>query len=403
MLALIARTLLLWAGSGALGTRNVTRRLASLVVYVAQAVSPGLEPIQPRSQAVIQVETPNDSRAFSPGLWGGGLVLLFGLEGALLHQVASIGVAPYYPRWFDQVQYLTESYQAYDVFRERGIVDGLVHNLAEPRVQGWLLQLEAALVFLVTGPARLPALDLNIVHFLAFLVISAEIVRRSLSAWCAITFLALILGTRGVTNLTGAVWDFRLDFAAMCLWGALVPVLAFRGPALAKWKWSVAVIVLGEMLICTRTIAFVYVVGTVGALILCAPFALGRAARADAGVIRRRLSLAIGCWFATEAVFVLHNLDLIVGYYVGGHVLGGESEVRAAEAGVADLASSLEFYGRSLLGDQLGFVSLTVFLVVAGGVAVLAVMNPHRSIEPQDERPIVPRAAPGRYGRSSKM
>jgi hypothetical protein len=384
------------ASGGKLGNRRVTRPLASLVAHAAQAVSPVLNPIQTSTwlwgQPGQDAETPNDSNPVSGWVWAGVLVLLLGLEGALLHLVAAVGVAPYYPRWFDQVQYLTESYRAYDALRERGIVEGMVNSLAEPRVQGWLLQLEAALVFLVTGPARLPALDLNIVHFLAFLAISAEIARRALGAWCAITLLSLVLSARGVTNLIGAVWDFRLDFAAMCLWGALVTVLAFQGPVLAKWKWTVAVIVLGEMLICTRTIAFVYVVGTVAALVVCAPYALGSAGRTDAGVIRRRLSLAIACWAATEAGFVVHNLDLIVGYYIGGHVLGGENQVRAAEAGVTDVASSLGFYARSLVWDQLGPVSLAVFLMVAGALAVLAVTNPRQHVGPQNRRPLGSRA-----------
>jgi hypothetical protein len=70
--------------------------------------------------------------------------------------------ALFYPRLTDQVQYLTESYTGYEQLREHG----LLNLLQQPCAHGIPLQIEVALLFLVSVAGRLPAVDLHVLLFL---------------------------------------------------------------------------------------------------------------------------------------------------------------------------------------------------------------------------------------------
>jgi hypothetical protein len=283
-----------------------------------------------------------------------------------LHAIAAWGVAPYYPRAYDQVQYLTESYLAYEALRDRGLLAGLAHTLLEPRVQGWLLQLEAGALFLLTGPARLTALDLNLAHLAAFLGVTGTLVRRAWGVGAALAFIALIVAASSVTRIVGGVFDFRLDFTALCLWGTLLAVLALGDPTrLARWRYLVGLIVLGELFISVRTIGFLYLTALVVILVVAAP----------REVPRRALLLALAIWSATEAAFVAQNWRLVRDYYLGGHLLNVEKDVRASELGVGDLVGQLTFYPRSVLVDHLGFTGEVLLATVLATTLLLLAMS----------------------------
>jgi hypothetical protein len=299
------------------------------------------------------------------------VAVVLGLEGIALHLVALNSVAPYYPRGFDQVQYLTESYQAYELLRDLGPTAGIAQAVAQPRVQGWLLQLEASGLFLLTGPTRLSALDVNVAHLLVFLAIGATLLRRRFGAGAALAFVGLALSTHTTTATIGGPFDFRLDFAAMCAWGTLVSVLALGG-TMRRWPQFAAIVVAGAVLISVRTIAFVFLAGTVAVLFVLAPLALCDGQRIHTRLVRGRLLVALACWSATEALFAARNFDLLRAYYIGGHVVDAEKGVRALEVGAVDLLSSVVFYARTLAFDSLGRPGL-ILLGFVISIAVLLV------------------------------
>ena len=96
----------------------------------------------------------------SPTFWV--LVVLFGLEFFLFDQFGARRHTPVYPRWHDQVQYLSESYTGYEFARSRGVVAGLLNALTTPSAQGTLHDFLAIVVFLFAGPSRSAALSVNL-------------------------------------------------------------------------------------------------------------------------------------------------------------------------------------------------------------------------------------------------
>jgi hypothetical protein len=297
-------------------------------------------------------------------------VITAAIELTVLHLTAANGVAPYYPRAYDQVEYLTEGYLAFAALRDQGLLGGLAHTLVEPRVQGWLLQLEAGFLFLVTGPARLPALDLNIVHLVALLGITGTLLRRAYNTAAALAFAAVIVAAIAVTRLIGGVFDFRLDFAAMCLWGILVAILALADPRrLGTWLGAIAVVVAGELFISVRTIGFAYAAGL--AIVLAV-------VTREAG-LRRTLLIALAIWSVSEGAFVAQNWRLVSQYYLGDHLLDAQSDARSTTVGFSNPLSQLWYYPHSLLVDHLGPASellLGVILLATLALCLRSAIDP---------------------------
>jgi hypothetical protein len=269
-------------------------------------------------------------------------------------------VAPYYPRDFDQVQYLTESYTGYELLHAQG----LLPLLQQPRAQGMLLQLEASLLFQLTGPSRLTALDLNLCLLLVYIAATAWALRSTLGTPAALASIGLIASATTTLRVGGA-FDFRLDFAGMCLWGTLLALLL----VVPVWRTrrvllSVGLCAVASMLVLTRLISLVYVMLLLGGLL-----ALHR---------KRLLIVPLASALVAAGVFVAANWLLISNYYIVGHVTGAEKSLRALEAGVTDVLSSLTFYLRSLVRDHTGttFLELSALVIAAGVASVLAERRP---------------------------
>jgi hypothetical protein len=101
----------------------------------------------------------------SPVFWL--LVGVFALEFFLFDQFGARRHTPVYPRWNDQIQYLTESYTGYESARSRGFVAGLLNALTNPSAQGTLHDFLAIIAFAIAGPSRSAALSLNMLALIA--------------------------------------------------------------------------------------------------------------------------------------------------------------------------------------------------------------------------------------------
>ena len=104
----------------------------------------------------------------SPVTWV--LVILLGLEFFLFDQFGARRHTPVFPRWHDQIQYLSESYTGYEFARSRGVIAGLLNALTTPSAQGTLHDFLAILVFLVAGPSRSAALSVNLLALIGWQV-----------------------------------------------------------------------------------------------------------------------------------------------------------------------------------------------------------------------------------------
>src|SRR5688572_11649450 len=152
----------------------------------------------------------------SPALWV--LVVIFGLEFFLFDQYGARRHIAVYPRWHDQVQYLSESYTGYEFVRSRGVLAGLLNALTNSSAQGTLHDFFAIVVFLFAGPSRSAALSVNLLALIAWqIAIYLAVSRSTGSRPLALASMMLPLGLTGPwENIPGSAYDFRLDHMAMC-------------------------------------------------------------------------------------------------------------------------------------------------------------------------------------------
>jgi hypothetical protein len=289
-------------------------------------------------------------------------IALLGAEFLFFDRLVSRHQAWIYPRWNDQIQYLTETYTGWEYLRTHGFLDGLWQSLVNPSAQGTLHDTWALLVFtIVGGPSRSAALAVNMLAFLAWqAALFYTVNRRSGSfslAWVSSGLLLALLGPWSV--MPGSAIDFRLDHLAMCMFG-LSLCTAVLSDGLRDRKWPVTSGVVIGLTLLTRFLTGAYF------LVIFAGLAAWIARGSDK---RPRLAnLATMAAIATAMampVFWL-NRAWIFSYYFIGHFTGPESAIRSPHMGVG---SSLAFVFGHWWKDHLG----PSFLWTAGFALVAAV------------------------------
>lgn len=289
------------------------------------------------------------------------LFALFVAEFLLYDQVGIRRHTWVYPRWNDQIQYLTESYTGYEYLRTHGFWTGLWQTLVNPSAQGTLHDFFAVLVFSVVGPSRSAALSLNLFALLAWQAALAFAVfrgTRSRGLALAAAMLPLALSWPW-NNWAGSTADFRLDHLGMCALGVtFASVLLTDGfrSSLGSAGFGVGV----GLTLLTRFITgpyFVLIFASLFVWILCAR---GRGPRLG------RLALAAVLATAIAGPILWLNREWVWNYYWIGHFTGPESAIRSPHMG---LGPSLAFVWGGLTKNHLG----PFFCWLAGaGTLVLA-------------------------------
>jgi len=264
-----------------------------------------------------------------------------------------------YPRWNDQIQYLTESYTAYESARADGWARSLGQTLVNPAAQGTLHDFLALLVFRVTGPSRGAALSLNLLHLIAWQIALFVVVRRRFAsealAWVAV---ALTLCLRiPWTDTQGSAFDFRLDWMTACAMG-LCLALALRTEGFRCAGWSALFGVSVGLTLATRFLTGVYFILIFAVLLTAVLSREGRWRRMG------NLFLAAAAAIAVAGPPMWLNRVWISNYYLIGHFTGPESAIRSSHMGVW---RSAQWVGSCFLNDHLG----TTFLALAGAVATV--------------------------------
>jgi hypothetical protein len=275
-----------------------------------------------------------------------------------------------YPRWNDQIQYLTESYQGYEHLRQVGVLPGLWDALINPSAQGTLHDLGAITIFLFAGPSRSAALALNLLAFIAWqAALGLAIWRRAQSIPLAIIALALPLALAGPWLVRpGSAIDFRLDHLAVCAFGVLSAALILSD-GLRSRRGSLAFGGACALALLTRFLTGTYLV------LVFAGLALWLATNPER---RRRLPhllLAAGLATVLAGPFFWINRDWVWNYYVIGHFVGPESALRAPGFGVL---ASLRFVFENWAHWHAGLA----FGGAAAGLAGLALAS-RRTSEPR--------------------
>lgn len=302
-------------------------------------------------------------------------------------------VAWAYPPNYDQTAFLQLAYATYGRFVQDGFWRALGHTLATLPPTGALLHLEAALAFALMRPSRLAALSVNWLHFAVLQLAVVSTVRARFGGWRlpALAF-GLVWSLATPFYYAGGLDDFRLDFAAFCLYGTFV-TLAVRSDLFRRHGWALAAGATGTLCVLTRSLTSVYLGGVMTVWLAATAARLlrasGPAERADR---RRQMGGALLCagWLVLVALpSLVVRARSLWNYYVVGHVTGVERAVRQAESGITTSLDALAYYPESLLTHHAGptFLWLAVLALV-----VLAVVRRPAAGAPRDPRGFAPDA-----------
>ena len=310
--------------------------------------------------AAIGTRLPGSLR--SPALWL--LVAACAAEFFVFDHFGARRHTPVFPRWHDQIQYLTESYSGYEFARTRGTIAGLLNALTNASGQGVLHDFFALVTFLPAGPSRSAALSVNMLALIGWQValyfgVSRTAQSRALGLATALLPLALVGPWQ---DIPGSAYDFRLDHLAMCALGitAAVGLLTdgIRSRRGARW-FGICV----GVTILTRFLTAAYFVILFG--LLAAWIAAGTDRRLRSWNLLRSALLA-----AVIAVpFLWINFESVRDYFSATHYFGAGSALHSESMGVGH---SLRFVLTELARRHLGVV---IGVIVAAGALILALLR----------------------------
>src|SRR6516165_11608863 len=254
------------------------------------------------------------------------LLIAFMIEAVIFYRTMIVELAPYFARYSDQTSYYLDSY----LLITRAQTEGwhiFLQDLVYPRnATGNGFTLQGAVLGFIFGPSRTVIVTLNLVYFFALQLIVFEVIQertRSVAfAWIAIS---LLLSTPTLFNVVGGIFDYRIDFSALCLYGIWTSLVMWSRTFLHT-KRTLSIVAVVVLLISTRFFTVLYVAGyLVGLSVYFFVVAkLGSSVSRRERALRRVKNVVI-CGSATAAL-VLPQIILswrqIYGYYVIGHVLG---------------------------------------------------------------------------------
>lgn len=323
------------------------------------------------------------------------LAALLLVEYGLFRQFALREVVWSYPAGWDQVQYLTDAYNSYEKILRQGLGAGLRRAAALQAPQGFLVHLEAALLFLVLGPSRLSALTLNFLHFAALQWCLARTLRWLTGGWTvSLLALGLLLALASPFYTWGGLMDFRLDFGALCLYGIFLCAVV-RSRLLAPRGGALLAGLAGGACALFRYVSLPYVLGTLFALLGVSWLRARRRTNQEGARASMRgalLTVAVVVAMVAPAFWIARNA--IAGYYVEGHLRSQEKAIRAREQGAGVGLEALAFYPRSLARDHLGtpfglMAGLALALAATGRVARSRLGDPgHAEAPPVETAPL---------------
>lgn len=298
------------------------------------------------------------------------LSVLFLAEAVLFYVHVARDVAPFYPPNFDQLFYYLATYDLIGAFHTRGFGVFVDELLLPSSATGATFVLQGALLSLIGGENRTTLLSINLLYLLALQLVFFVVIRsrtgRVDAAWIGV---ALLLSLSTLFNVAGGIYDYRIDFSALCLYGIWASLTVWSGSFHHAGR-SVLVALVGIVLICSRFFTIIYVAGVLAALLSASLVAIWRTPSTERNVATIRRAHNILLSGVIIAVVCLPRLflsrDAIYGYYMIGHVLGEEKYIRAHELGVYSIAGHLLYYPRSILVRHVGLLAWLIAGALAG-------------------------------------
>jgi len=328
------------------------------------------------SEEIPTSESSDQSGATKGGItsqhWGWYVVVLLLLcEYGLFRQQMLREVTWAYPSGFDQTAYLIQAYVDYERIISAGFLSGLKASLLAPSATGIMLQTQAALLFLMVGPNRLTALTLSFLYFALFQSVLVYTLNWLTGRWSvAFTGLGLFLvSTSRFAVFGGGLADFRIDSTAASLYGITL-CLAIRSRSFRSRRWALICGAAATLLVLFRFVSITYVLGLLGSFIAYLIIQALRHTK-DSSIIPRIRRQAYGIATAMLPIacgatpFLVLNRRALYDYYIVGHVLGKENQIRAAEFGAVGFYNFYFYYPTSLCKDHLGtsFIGLGLLIL----------------------------------------
>ena len=192
-----------------------------------------------------------ERRLFGPQGWFFFAVLIVVQSLAFVHY-AQREIVWSYPTFSDPIHYSQQSYDTFEQMLSHGPVHGLLFGLRLPLAQGSLIHVEAAALYLVLGPSRLSALTVNFIGYAGLQFSFVYSVLWLTKRWGAALFaLGLLLAATSPFSVAGGLYDFRIDFSVLCLYGIFV-CLAIRSRIFLLAGWSTAAVAAATVLVLAR-------------------------------------------------------------------------------------------------------------------------------------------------------
>jgi hypothetical protein len=298
------------------------------------------------------------------------LTTLFTIEMLVFYSQLTNQITPYYPANFDQVPYINLTYQLFESLHDKGWWTTLFEAFVNrPTGSGPGLMVQGALLALVGGPNRSCLLSLNLIYFLALQIVLFLTVytrtRNVTFAWIAI---ALLLSSATIFHSTGGIYDYRIDFSALCLYGIwaclIVTSRTFRDREQAIIAGMVAALLISMRFI---TVAYIPLVlaGLFGVSLLTAKLNKSSLQRAFAAQTARNVIISSVVTCALALPLLISAAPSIYGRYIR-HIVTEEKFIRARELNLYTVFDHVTYYPRSVVFEHLGSRTLQlIFLVTA--------------------------------------
>lgn len=148
------------------------------------------------------------------------LIVLITIEAIVFYRVMIVELAPFYPTQFDQLSYYLETYSLIDRVQTAGwwtMIDEFILPRSAVSVQ---FTTQGALLGILFGADRTVIISLNFIYFVALQLVLFYSVRGRTNRWDPAWFsVAVLLSCATIFIVPGGVYDYRVDFSALCLYG----------------------------------------------------------------------------------------------------------------------------------------------------------------------------------------
>jgi hypothetical protein len=333
------------------------------------------------------VKTSDPSRAAPPifGGWNGAALLAaVAVQAAVFYTQIAMNIAPYYPDFSDQTGYLFRAYTIATTIQTQGVWPVLKQALQPDSPNGAIFPFLGGFLVALTGMPRAGALTVHLLGFLLLQFVVFWFVRqrtgRNSDAWIAIS---LILMLHAPFYWAGGIFDYRIDFLALCQFG-IWTTLALHSGLFRSTRWSVVTGLAAAWMCSTRYIAFAYFAPAMGTVFIVSLIVWMRTSQPERREVARlrvkNILLSGGIAAAVAVPFIWMNRINLYRYYFVGLFVSEEKEFRAKQAGLSTTFDHLSYYPNRLL-EHLGapWRYAAVALVVWGFIAV--VMRRHQPIK----------------------